>query len=95
MQSLSCYSLRPHSFLLLFCRTLSHDPLALDPDCIHIVGAIVFGGSKYHVVASDDNDFNAVLPAWGIREAYVGPANTLASVCHHMPQHHTWIYLIT
>jgi hypothetical protein len=31
-------------------------------------------------VASDDNDFNAVLPAWGIREAYVGPANTLASV---------------
>ncbi len=63
-----------------WCRTLSHDPLALDPNCIHIVDAQVFGGSTYHVVASDDNDFNAVLPAWGIREAYVGPANSLGQV---------------
>ena len=63
------------------CRTLSHDPLALDPNnCIHIVDAQVFGGSTYHLVASDDNDFNALLPAWGIREAYIGPGNTLASV---------------
>ncbi len=61
-------------------RTLSHDPLALDPNCIHIPGAQVFAYNTYHVVASDDNDFNAVLPAWGIREAYVGPANTLAQV---------------
>ncbi|EIE20478.1 trypsin-like serine protease [Coccomyxa subellipsoidea C-169] len=61
-----------------FVWTLSHDPLALDPSCIHIVDAQVFAYSTYHVVASDDNDFNAVLPAWGIREAYVGPANTLA-----------------
>ncbi|KAK9917572.1 hypothetical protein WJX75_005898 [Coccomyxa subellipsoidea] len=61
-----------------FIWTLSHDPLALDPSCIHIVDAQVFAYSTYHVVASDDNDFNAVLPAWGIREAYVGPANTLA-----------------
>ena len=64
-------------------RTLSHDPLALDPDCIHIVNALVEAGSTYHVVCSDDNDFNALLPAWGIREAYVGPANTLASVRSH------------
>ena len=62
------------------CRTLSHDPLALDPNCIHIVDAQVFEGSTYHLVASDDNDFNALLPAWGIREAYIGPGNTLASV---------------
>ncbi|BDA50643.1 probable lysyl endopeptidase at N-terminal half [Coccomyxa sp. Obi] len=61
-----------------FIWTLSHDPLALDPNCIHIPGAQVFAYNTYHVVASDDNDFNAVLPAWGIREAYVGPANTLA-----------------
>lgn len=60
------------------CRTLSHDPLALDPNCIHIVDAQVFAGSTYHLVASDDNDFNALLPAWGIREAYMGPGNTLA-----------------
>lgn len=68
------------------CRTLSHDPLALDPNCIHIVDAQVFAYSTYHLVASDDNDFNALLPAWGIREAYIGPGNTLASVssplCH-------------
>jgi hypothetical protein len=62
------------------CRTLSHDPLALDPNCIHIVDAQVFAGSTYHLVASDDNDFNALLPAWGIREAYMGPGNTLAEV---------------
>ena len=62
------------------CRTLSHDPLALDPNCIHIVDAQVFAGSTYHLVASDDNDFNALLPAWGIREAYIGAGNTLASV---------------
>ena len=71
-----------HVLNAFHCRTLSHDPLALDPSCIHIVDAQVFAYSTYHVVASDDNDFNAVLPAWGIREAYVGPANTLAQVRH-------------
>ena len=69
------------------CRTLSHDPLALDPNCIHIVDAQVFKGSTYHLVASDDNDFNALLPAWGIREAYIGPGNTLANVSHRSPHH--------
>jgi len=44
------------------------------------VDAQVFAGSTYHLVASDDNDFNALLPAWGIREAYIGAGNTLASV---------------
>ena len=67
------------------CRTLSHDPLALDPNCIHIVDAQVFAGSTYHLVASDDNDFNALLPAWGIREAYIGAGNTLASVSCSCP----------
>ena len=69
------------------CRTLSHDPLALDPNCIHIVDAQVFKGSTYHLVASDDNDFNALLPAWGIREAYIGAGNTLANVRHRSLQH--------
>jgi hypothetical protein len=70
---------------MLMRRTLSHDPLALDPNCIHIVDALVFNASMYHLVASDDDDFNAVLPSWGIREAYVGPANTLAQVS--IPMH--------
>ena len=44
-------------------RTLSHDPLGQDADCIRIPDAHVSGGATYHVVASDDNDFNAVLPS--------------------------------
>ena len=50
------------------------------PELAHCLSVQVFAGSTYHAVASDDNDFNAVLPSWGIREAYVGAANTLASV---------------
>ena len=68
---------RHHAVLTLCLHNLDRPPGA---DAARRMHAQVFAGSTYHAVASDDNDFNAVLPSWGIREAYVGAANTLASV---------------
>ena len=52
--------------IVFLCRTIGRDPFG-DPNCVHISSITTNANQTYTVVVSDEDDFDAVLPARVVR----------------------------
>lgn len=59
------------------CRTIGRDPFG-DPNCVHISSIATMTNQTYMVVVSDQDDFDAVLPARTVRYISVRPRRLIA-----------------
>ena len=56
----------PDILIVFSCRTIGRDPFG-DPNCVHISSITTNANQTYTVVVSDEDDFDAVLPARVVR----------------------------